>query len=178
MSLPSNGSGQIFARGAKIWFGGGKLNWLKTEGIHLTSESAMEVDFITGCCLLIKKEVIDKIGLMSEEFFLYFEDSDWCLRALQAGYRCFYEPAAWIWHKVSSTTKEFSYGFIYYNTRNGLLMAWRHNGFLKRLIVLGLAIWIIIKQSAKLAVSYKKEWSKAMFWGAIDFLKGKFGKMK
>lgn len=164
-------------RGDRVWFGGGKLNWLKTEGRHLFLDKMARVDFITGCCLLIRKEVIDKIGLMPEEFFLYFEDADWCLMAQEAGYLCVYEPSAILEHKVAQTTGEYSYNYIYYNTRNGLLLASRHSGFLKKTLIYLLACWIIIKQKAKLMVGYKKEWSSAMLRGAEDFLRKKFGKL-
>lgn len=176
-------SGQIFAPRAKIWFGGGKLNWLKTRAWHLQDEEQGETDFITGCCLLIKREVIEKtcpgssrgIGLMSEEFFLYFEDADWCLRVQKAGYKCVYVPLVWIWHKVAASSIEFSYNYIYYNTRNGLLLGWRHGNFFKRLIIFFLGFWIIFKQIIKIFFNYKKEWSSAMLLGVWDFWRGKFG---
>jgi len=185
-------SGQTFVPQAKVWFGGGKLNWLKTEATHLKLEKQTETDFITGCCLLIKREVIEKIGLLPEEFFLYFEDADWCLRAREAGYKCVYVPSAWIWHKVAASSGEFSYNYIYYNTRNGLLMAWRHalrigghalsgiegqDDIFKKFLIILFSFWLLIKQLLKLMIGYKKEWSQAMLRGIWDFYRGKFGKM-
>jgi GT2 family glycosyltransferase len=78
---------------------GGKINWLYTKGIHVTKNN----DYISGVCMLVKRSVIEKIGLMPEEYFLYFEDVDWCLRARKAGYKCVLVPEAKIWHKVSSS---------------------------------------------------------------------------
>lgn len=167
----------ISEKTSRIWFGGGKLNWLKTKGEHLNLEQQGMTDFITGCCLLIKKEVVEKIGLMPEAFFLYFEDTDWCLKTKEAGYSCVYVPSAWLWHKVASSTKEFSYSYIYYNTRNGLLLGWRHGNFFKRLIIFFLCFWIILKQLIKILFGRKKEWSKAMLSGAWDFFRGRFGKL-
>ena len=130
-----------------------KINWLYTKGIHHSSEmshsvlaslsspsatnharsaaevrkldfcSSKAVDYITGCCMLIKREVVEKIGLMDEDYFLYFEDVDWCLKARRAGYKCVLASNSKIWHKVSQSTKEGSFSYIYYHTRNGLLMA-------------------------------------------------------
>lgn len=57
-----------------------------------------KVEQVSGACLMIKKEVIDAVGLMDEKFFLYFEETDWCLRALKAGYEIFYVPSASITH--------------------------------------------------------------------------------
>ena len=70
-----------------------------------------EFDFINGHAFLIKREVIDKIGLLDEDYFAYNEETDWCLRARRTGYKCIYVPDAIVWHKVSSTpigvTREF-----------------------------------------------------------------------
>lgn len=169
----------------KIWFGGGRINWLKTKAFHLDlgkpeksdqNPYVKKVDYITGCCLLIKREVLEKIGLMPEEYFLYYEDTDWCLSARHAGYFCAYAPFAWIWHKVSSTNVEFSYSYIYYHTRNGLLMAWRQSGFLKRTLVILFSLWILVKQLIKMLFNYRRDWAKPVMRGIMDFYRGKFGK--
>ncbi len=57
-----------------------------------------EVDWLLGACWLVKKEAIDKVGLMDERFFLYFEDIDWCRRFWQAGYQVYYMPEAQMVH--------------------------------------------------------------------------------
>ena len=171
----------------KIWFGGGKINWLKTQGKHLdfnkiekTDQNPYikKVDYITGCCLLIKKEVVEKIGTMPEEYFLYYEDADWCLSARQIGYLCVYVPFVWIWHKVSSTNIEFSYSYIYYLTRNGLLMAWRQNEFLKRILLILFSFWVLGKQLIKILINYRRDWAMPVIHGIFDFYRGKFGKIE
>lgn len=58
---------------------------------------------ISGACLMIKREVIEKIGLMDENFFLYFEETDWCLRAIKKGYKILYVPSASIIHFVGGS---------------------------------------------------------------------------
>lgn len=159
---------------AKIWFAGGKINWLKTKAWHLKNNEqgqARETDFVTGCCLLIKKEVINKIGLMPEEYFLYFEDADWSLRARRAGYKCLYLSTVWLWHKVSSSAVEFSDSYIYYHSRNGLLLGWRRGNWLTRPLVFLLSIFILFKQFLKLGFGHKKEWANPMIRGVRDFYK-------
>jgi hypothetical protein len=94
----------------KIWFAGGEVNWLYNKGVmrgydeidkgQYDLPQIQETGYITGCCLLIKKEAIEKIGLMPEDYFLYYEDTDWSLKAQRAGYDCIFVPAARIWHKV------------------------------------------------------------------------------
>lgn len=53
---------------------------------------------VSGACFMIKKEVIDKIGLLDERLFLYFDEADWCVRALRAGYKVLYVPSASVMH--------------------------------------------------------------------------------
>lgn len=93
----------------RIWFAGGEISWwsgwIAHTGIrqvdrgHFDSERA--VDYITGCCMLVRREVIERIGLLDERFFMYGEDVDWCLRARRAGYRLVFQPKAKVWHKLS-----------------------------------------------------------------------------
>lgn len=81
-----------------------------------------EYDYVSGCCLLIKKEVIDKIGLLDERFFAYFEESDWCFRAKESGYLILGAPLAKIWHKVPYPPEDKRGAFQnYLVTRNRLL---------------------------------------------------------
>jgi GT2 family glycosyltransferase len=96
----------------RIWFAGGKVDywkgWISHIGIremdHGQYDAAREVDYITGCCMLVRREVIEKIGKLDESYFIYGEDSDWCLRASRAGYRLAYVPSSVIWHKVSASS--------------------------------------------------------------------------
>ena len=107
----------------KIWFAGGKIDWAKSDSFHLgrdltdkklgndskkevlvyTYGLTEEVDFITGCALMIKKEVIDKIGLLDNKFFAFYEDADWCQKAKKAGYQVVYIPFGGVWHIKSAT---------------------------------------------------------------------------
>ncbi|MBA7618474.1 hypothetical protein ES703_25801 [subsurface metagenome] len=147
---------------------GGEINWLYTKGIHVTKNN----DYISGVCMLVKGSVIEKIGLMSEEYFLYFEDVDWCLRARKAGYKCVLAPEAKIWHKVSSSTKAESFSYIYYHFRNGLLLAKRHAPFFIKLLAYFVSFLVYFKQLIK----SPSKWTKAIKLGIKDFYKGRFGK--
>ncbi len=60
--------------------------------------SERDVDWLLGACLVVRQSVIDEIGLFDEQFFLYFEDTDWCRRAWEHGHRVVYQPAARIIH--------------------------------------------------------------------------------
>lgn len=95
-----------------IWFAGGVLKpawgYVRHYGLRQLDDGRFDerltVSFLTGCCLLIRREVLEKIGLLDEGFYLYSEDADFCLRAVKAGYKLIYEPEARIYHKVSQST--------------------------------------------------------------------------
>lgn len=92
-----------------IWFAGGKIDlwkgWISHVGIREEDrgqyDSMREVDYLTACCLLVKREVIEHLGMLDERFYMYGEDADWCLRTERAGYTLLYVPSSVIWHKVS-----------------------------------------------------------------------------
>ena len=88
----------IYDRENRIWFAGGKIKWLKMKTVH-KSQAAKDTkpyltDYISGCAMLIKKEVFKKIGLFSEDYFLYYEDADFCIRAKKNGFECMVVPSA------------------------------------------------------------------------------------
>jgi GT2 family glycosyltransferase len=123
----------------RIWFAGGFYKpWWSTGKVRGQNRRDLgkynetrEVSFITGCACLIKAEVVRKIGLLDEVFFLGFEDLDWTLRAMRAGFRAFYVGSSVIWHKASYDTKK-NFGkpiMDFYRTRNSLLIARKHIPF-------------------------------------------------
>ncbi len=65
----------------------------------------LAVDFVTGCGILVKREVFEKIGLFDLSLFMYGEDVDFCWRACQAGFRLAAAPRAKMWHKVSASSQ-------------------------------------------------------------------------
>lgn len=113
----------------KIWYGGGKINWFKFIVEHYgmgefdigQTDLNKEVDFATGCCMLVKIDVLKKVGLLSDEYFMYFEDVDFCVRVKEAGYRIWYNHNAIIYHKVGQASggEESSFS-IEWCTRNRL----------------------------------------------------------
>lgn len=88
-----------------IWFAGGEIQWLKMKTVHLTkvfSKNAYETQYCTGCAMLIAKEIFKKIGLFDERYFLYYEDSDFSVRAEKAGFGLYICPSAKVLHQEQS----------------------------------------------------------------------------
>ncbi|MGD0352433.1 MAG: glycosyltransferase family 2 protein [Dehalococcoidia bacterium] len=89
-------------------------------------EKQQDVDCIAAC-LLVKNEVVQKVGLFDEAYFCYWEDVDYCIRAKKAGYRVIYAPVARIWHKVGQSANKTNVGFRdYYGTRNRIRLIKKH----------------------------------------------------
>lgn len=119
----------------KIWFAGAKfdpktcrLSDLNSDDIHSEiNEKPFYSDYITGCALLIKRKLVEKIGFLDERFFLYWEDVDWGLRAQYAGFCNLSVPSSHIWHKASvSSGGTASPLKAYHKTRSHLLLAKIH----------------------------------------------------
>ena len=85
-----------------------------------------------GAAMMLKREVIDKAGLMPECYFLYYEELDWSMMITRTGYEIWYEPACTIYHKESQTTGQNSPLRTSYSTRNRLLLVKRNWKGLKR----------------------------------------------
>ncbi|HEX7343310.1 MAG TPA: glycosyltransferase family 2 protein [bacterium] len=100
------------ARPEVIWFAGGVIKpawgYVRHIGLRQTDDGRFDqpcdVSYLTGCCLLIRRDALQKVGLLDEGFYLYSEDADYCLRVTHVGYRLLYEPKSRIYHKVSSST--------------------------------------------------------------------------
>ncbi len=66
---------------------------------------AFPVDFVTGCAMLISRDIIDTVGVFDTSYQMYFEDADYCLRVRRAGYQIIVEPAARVWHRIAESSK-------------------------------------------------------------------------
>lgn len=72
-----------------------------------------------GACMLIKREVIEKVGLFDKDFFAYFEESDFCWRVWLVGYRVIYYPQTFIFHKLGATSKKMNqFSLNYHSIKN------------------------------------------------------------
>ena len=67
---------------------------------------AIEVDSVCGACLLVRREVVERVGLLDERFFMYGEDLDWCMRTRQAGWTVRYEPSIVVQHQHGAASRQ------------------------------------------------------------------------
>jgi len=135
----------------------------------------LEFDTLVGACMLIKKEVISRIGLLDPDYFHNGEEVDYCFRAKRAGYKMIYIPSSIIWHKIARSSQgEGSPLNIYYGSRNVLLLAKKHNkfSFLLHIKTLFKALYY----SCLIVIPKKRERSISAVRGIIDFYLGRYGK--
>ena len=112
------------------------------EEDHGQYDTAHPTPYAHGAAMLIKREAIEKVGLMPECFFLYYEEIDWSMMFTRAGYEIWYDPACTVYHKESQTTGQNSPLRTYYITRNRLLLVKRNykgiNKYLSYIYLIGL----------------------------------------
>ncbi len=160
-------------KGKVIWYAGGFIDWGNVLGVHRgldqvdkgQFEKEKETDFISGCCMFVKSQIFEKIGFLSEDYFLYLEDMDFCLRAKRVGFRLFFVPRAVVWHKNLGTNKKSIVDYqAYYYSRNRLLFGFKYSPWRTRLA--------LVKESLRTLL-------KGNYWqkkGILDFYLGRFGK--
>lgn len=102
-----------------------------------------QTPYAHGAAMMLKREVIDKVGLMPECYFLYYEELDWSMMITRAGYDIWYEPTSTIFHKESQTTGQNSPLRTYYITRNRLLLVKRNWSGLTKYISYGYLMAIV-----------------------------------
>ena len=116
--------------GKVIWYAGGKLDWDNVYGSHLgvnevdkgQYNSPADTDFVTGCLLITKATVLEKVGFLNEKYCLYHEDTDFNLRVKKSGLRLVVDPKIKLWHKVAQSSGIGSPLNDYFLTRNRLVL--------------------------------------------------------
>lgn len=135
-----------------------------------------DVSWLTGCAILIRCAVIEQVGMLDEKLFIYCEETDWCLRTGEAGWRLVHVPQAKLWHKGVQRAYRPAPSFTYYMTRNRFVMLAKHNAPLTTWII----AWI---QTLRTLTSWtiKPKWRAmrehrdAMWQGTVDFMRGRMG---
>jgi len=128
-----------------------------------------------GAAMMVKREVIDKAGLMPECYFLYYEELDWSMMIRRAGYDIWYEPACTIYHKESQATGQNSPLKSYYMARNRLLFAKRNISSPQKYLTYSYLIAIVaIRDIVKSLLCHRPDLAKATLKGLRDFTNSQF----
>ena len=137
--------------------------------------TAHPTPYAHGAAMLIKHEALEKVGLMPECFFLYYEEIDWSMMFTRAGYEIWYDPACTVYHKESQTTGKNSPLRIYYITRNRLLLVKRNykgiNKYLSYIYLIGI---VGLRDILKYTFTQQTGPLKAVLKGLRDFKSSKF----
>ncbi|MCX7018051.1 MAG: glycosyltransferase family 2 protein [bacterium] len=111
--------------------------YLLTNSTH---GETMDVDWVSGACLLTRRETTAQVGLLDEGFFIYAEDVDWCYRMKQAGWRIVYFPNAKVLHHIGRATSKIPYRMIYERHRSMWRFYRKH--YSKGIVLIDVATWL------------------------------------
>ena len=141
-------------------------------------DTAHPTPYAHGAAMLIKREALEKVGLMPECYFLYYEEIDWSMMFTRAGYEIWYDPACTVYHKESQTTGQNSPLRTYYITRNRLLLVKRNykgiNKYLSYIYLIGI---VGLRDILKYTFTRQKSLLKAVLKGLLDFKNSKFSRL-
>lgn len=160
--------------GKVIWSVGGKIDWNNIIGENIGVDEVdngqfdkinTNVDFISGCVMLIKTSVFKEIGLFDEKYFMYLEDADFCARAKNKGFKIAYIPESVVWHINAGSSSSGSSLHDYFLTRNRFLFAFKYAEARTK--------FAIFRESIRTLLKSRSVWQKK---AVIDFYFKKFGK--
>ncbi len=122
-------------QGKVLWYAGGLVDWANMYASHNgvdevdygQYDTPKETHFVTGCSFMISRDVIERVGMLDEKYYLYLEDLDYCIRIQRAGFRLLYIPTSRVWHvNAGSSGGAGNTLHEYYMTRNRLLIGLRY----------------------------------------------------
>jgi GT2 family glycosyltransferase len=135
-----------------------------------------ESEWVSGCAIMVRREVVEQTGMLDERFYYYWEETEWCLRARRAGWRIWIAPQAKAWHKGVQSDYRPGPDVTYYWARNWLLMLSKHRAparaWLAAMILLGRSL---------LSWTFRPRWRlqkahrDALWQGVSDFFRRRWG---
>jgi GT2 family glycosyltransferase len=134
------------------------------------------VDWISGCAILVRRQVIEQVGALDDRFFYYWEETEWCLRARRAGWQVMFAPQAKLWHKGVQRDYRPGPNITYYWIRNWLMLLSKHRAPVR---AWAYALAWIVRNS--LAWTFNPKWRsmrehRAALWqGVADFARRRWG---
>lgn len=162
-----------------LWYAGGKIDFKRGRQVHFGENlkdgaefsKELDVDYATGCCMMIPRKVLEKVGLLAEEYFMYWEDMDYSLRLKEAGIKIHYLPNAEVWHKVGMSGGSESEMAIYYSNRNRFFLMDKYK--------FGMEAWIYVISTRLikyLSSLFSKSNNRVILRAWKDYREGNMGK--
>lgn len=150
----------------KVISAGAKMSLLTGEGVYIyvnedyanISRNVIMCDYVNGCCMLVSADTINKVGYLPEIYFMYFEETEWCLKARKCGLKVVCDTSSVIWHKESAAIGDDSPLKQYYLSRNRVLFIKRNANFFQKL-VFNIYIW--------LQMFYRSLIGRKIYWNAL-----------
>jgi hypothetical protein len=141
----------------RLWFAGSRRHWLTLDArdfgpygprqIH--DNELCAVDYVFGTAMLIRRAVLERVGLFDEAFFMYYEDMDFCLRVRAAGFELYYVPGVTVQHRVSASTSTHPPIRYYHKARSSVYFFRKHTQGARWLIIvpyrLGSAVCTVMR---------------------------------
>jgi GT2 family glycosyltransferase len=146
---------------------------MRNSGQHKHDSSdwneAWDVDYLWGTCLLVNLKAAEKVGLMDEQFFMYYEDLDWSIRFRQAGYRLRLVGKARLYHRVAvSTGGTDSPLHRFYLARSSILFFRRHAHLGSTIAIFFFRFGSALKMVARLCLTGRPKSAAAYLQGLRD----------
>jgi len=160
-------------RGRVFWYAGGLIDWnnlyASHRGVdevdHGQYDKIIETPFITGCSFIVRSEVVKKVGMFDDRYYLYLEDLDWCMRIQRAGFKTLYVPSSIVWHvNAGSSGRPGNPLQEYYFTRNRFLLGMQYAPIRTKFALVREAFRFLVGPSA-----VRRQ-------AVLDWLLSKFGK--
>ncbi|MCR5622762.1 MAG: glycosyltransferase family 2 protein, partial [Treponema sp.] len=165
------------------WYAGGRINRMSLfpeQALYPYDPSygPMEVEFISGCCMMMHRDVFEKVGFFDESYFMYVEDVEYCMRLMQYGIKLLYIQSTKLLHIAGGSSVKFDDNNLlkdYYITRNNLILASQHpemldisvQNFFENLLLTKCHSFSVCNNK----ISYERK-------GIEDFLKSKTGPLE
>lgn len=146
------------------------------EADHGQYDQIREVDFVSGCALMAKRQAIEATGVLDPDFFAYYEDPDWGVRMQHAGFRVVYVPQARVWHKGCVSSDNNLPLRDYYNHRNQLLFVRKHGPWPARWRAYLASLGTAGKQLLRALFPQRRPEAVAALRGIRDFYLGRLGR--
>ena len=135
----------------------GHVNAYYQDYLKYKKIKPLSVDYVAGCSIMIKSSVLEKIGLLDERYFIYFEDVDYCVSAKKAGFSVLVDPSSVLYHKLGGSMDRWSLRAIYFNLTSNYIFIAKH---LELRMITGFVYLTIL--TAKIAGDY-----------IMDYVRGK-----